>query len=264
MKMVPKVLIQKSLNWLGLELHRLPTEEQKRQIAEQHKQIVEQHRLTLEAEQRKLWLKSTGVKTVIDIGANIGQFAQEIHEALPEALIYSFEPLKDCYEELFAKAKGIPQFRVFNVALGDESGEIDIYSNEFSPSSSFLPMENLHKECFPYTKEVIPQKVKILRLDDIASSLDLPQPILVKIDVQGFEDRVISGGMSVINRASTLIIELSIEKLYKDQLLFDEMYRLITKLGFQYRGNYDQLQNPDDRRILQVDGIFTRSRALDY
>ena len=38
--------------------------------------------------------------TVLDVGANTGQFALEIHKILPQAMIYSFEPLKDCYEQL--------------------------------------------------------------------------------------------------------------------------------------------------------------------
>ena len=40
------------------------------------------------------------IVTVFDIGANVGQFAQEIRAELPEAMIYSFEPVKTTYENL--------------------------------------------------------------------------------------------------------------------------------------------------------------------
>src|SRR2546421_11897610 len=37
--------------------------------------------------------------TVLDIGASHGQFAREILRAFPDANIYSFEPIPECYEE---------------------------------------------------------------------------------------------------------------------------------------------------------------------
>ena len=49
------------------------------------------------------WLEKYDIKTIIDIGAHTGQFAKEIREKLPQARIYSFEPLKDCYQKLVQK-----------------------------------------------------------------------------------------------------------------------------------------------------------------
>lgn len=102
------------------------------------------------------------------------------------------------------------------------------------------------------------QKVNIARLDDLADDLEIYSPMLIKLDVQGFEDKVISGGISTISKADIIIIELSMDQLYDDQPLFDDIYRTLVNLGFQYKGNYDQLQNPNDGRVLQVDGIFLR------
>ncbi len=199
------------------------------------------------------------LETILDIGANTGQFAKSMHELFPEATLYSFEPLKDCYEELLVQFKNVPQFQAFNVALGDETGVVEMHRSEYSPSSSLLSMNDLHKTSFPYTKKEILQKVDLVCLDDIASRLELRKPMLVKLDVQGYEDKVISGGKSVIGQADIVITELSVEQLYDGQPLFDEIYKTMTSMGFQYRGNYDQLCSPDDGRVLQVDGIFTKA-----
>jgi FkbM family methyltransferase len=224
----------------------MPTAEQLKQIAE--------------AERRKtLWLRNMKLETILDIGANTGQFAKSMHELFPEATLYSFEPLKDCYEELLVQFKNVPQFQAFNVALGDETGVVEMHRSEYSPSSSLLSMNDLHKTSFPYTKKEILQKVDLVCLDDIASRLELRKPMLVKLDVQGYEDKVISGGKSVIGQADIVITELSVEQLYDGQPLFDEIYKTMTSMGFQYRGNYDQLCSPDDGRVLQVDGIFTKA-----
>ena len=77
-----------------------------------------------------------------DVGANIGQFAQQIHAILPEAAIYSFEPLLACYEQLLRNMGHVPKFRAFNFALGSEATETNIHKAEFTPSSSIPRMRN--------------------------------------------------------------------------------------------------------------------------
>lgn len=241
-----KKLIHHSLSLFKLQLDRMPTAEELKQIAE--------------AEQRRtLWLRNMKIETILDIGANTGQFAKSMHELFPKATLYSFEPLKDCYEELLVQFKNVPHFQAFNVALGDETGIVEMHRSEYSPSSSLLSMNELHKISFPYTKKEILQKVDLVCLDDMISCLKLRQPMLVKLDVQGYEDKVISGGKTVLAQADIVITELSVEQLYDGQPLFEEIYKIMTSMGFQYRGNYHQLCSPDDGRVLQVDGIFIKT-----
>lgn len=240
-----KTIVQKFVRIFGYKLIRLPTEEQKKQITE--------------AEEKKiLWLKNIQPKTILDIGANTGQFAKYIHKVFPEARLYSFEPLESCYRELVKEFAEIPQFQAFNVALGNEFKQTQMYANDYSPSSSLLEMKELHKNCFPHTQQQVLSKVNIEKLDDISNNLEIQEPILIKIDVQGFEDKVIEGGKNIIEQATVLIVEMSIEKLYENQPLFNDIYNILLSLGFTYKGNYEQLYSPQDGKILQVDGIFTK------
>lgn len=205
-----------------------------------------------------LWLKRHNVQTIFDVGANTGQFARMIHKVLPEASIYSFEPLKDCYEGLLRNMRGIPDFRAFNLALGDEDGESEIHRNEFSPSSSILAMGDLHKQAFPYTQREKREPIQIRRLDGIAQELPCPTNILVKLDVQGYEDKVIQGSMELISKTRILIVEVSFRSLYQRQPLFDSIYTLLKLAGFSYAGNLDQVTDPRDGSILQADAIFIK------
>ena len=239
-----KYLVKKVLHLFRLEIHRIPTSEQIKRLTK--------------AEMKQLrWLIDLQIKTVLDIGANTGQFAEGICELLPDAMIYAFEPLPDCYKELVANFAGQSRFKALNLALGHETGKIQMNRNEFSLSSSVLPMAELHKKTFPFAQKEVVQEVNIARLDDVVASLELREPILIKVDVQGFEDRVIDGGIRVFKQASVIIIELSIEELYKGQLLFDAIYQKLKSLGFHYHGNYTQAHDPDGR-ILYVDGIFIK------
>jgi FkbM family methyltransferase len=206
------------------------------------------------------WLRGEDIKTVIDVGANRGQFAEYIHKLLPDARIYSFEPLKDCYDQLCKNMKGIPNFRAFQFALGDENKQRKMYCNDFSPSSSLLPMEELHKEAFPQTEHTTPEKIDIRRLDDISQELDIVENVLIKIDVQGFEEKVILGGDKVISRASVLIVETSFQSLYQGQYLFDAIYDMLRERGFRYMGGEEALKNPQDGSILACDSVFCRGK----
>lgn len=205
-----------------------------------------------------VWLKEQNIRSILDIGANVGQFALMIHPILPNAMIYSFEPIKDCYEQLIINMKDISNFKAFNFAIGHENSETKIWRNEFSPSSSLLPMRNLHKLAFPYTKREKLERITVKSLDEIANDLKLEDNVLVKIDVQGYEDKVINGGHNVISKAKILIVETSFQSLYDGQPLFATIFDMLRRMGFRYCGNFDQLRNPADGSILQADSIFVK------
>src|SRR5213083_1910052 len=93
---------------------------------------VEVRRIRPGDAKRFRWLQQRPIRTVLDIGANTGQFATEIHALLPNARIYSFEPLADSYRQLIAKMKAVPSFVAFNVALGDDNGRADMRRHAFT------------------------------------------------------------------------------------------------------------------------------------
>jgi FkbM family methyltransferase len=204
------------------------------------------------------WLLNSNIKTVFDVGANTGQFARAIHEVLPKAFIYSFEPLPDCSMQLQKTMANIENFRAFNAALGERNGEEVFYRSEWSPSSSLLPMKQLHKQNFPFTAGESRETVKVRRLDDCARELTIDNEILIKLDVQGAEDKVIAGGEELIRRAKVLIVETSMDSLYEKQPLFADIFKLLQDLGFRYKGALTQAFSPLDGSVLYADSIFIR------
>ncbi len=214
--------------------------------------------ITKDSDLRIGWIKKDGFKTVIDIGANVGQFALKFRNILPDALIYSFEPLPEVYEQLLENFNGDSLFRGYNCALGTSTEENTIYLNEYSPSSSLLKMGNEHKAHFDFAVKETPVVIKMNRLDDIFSGIQLEEPILIKMDVQGFENQVIDGGLETLMKCKMLIIEVSFKELYQDQPVFDDIYQKLKSIGLKYSGNYEQLISPKDGEILQADAIFIR------
>ena len=204
-------------------------------------------------------LRSLGIDTVLDIGANAGQFATRIHEVLPRATVHSFEPLPGVFpllEETFRR-EGIPG-KCHPFALGNENKtEVMHLHVDHSPSSSILPTTEHHRGFDQRTVETREETIEIRRLDDILPSLALPagSRTLIKMDVQGFEKNVILGGMVTFGRAKAVLSEISLDPLYVGQPSFDELHGIFTGLGFRYAGNYDQWQQ-DDGRIVCVDALY--------
>jgi len=207
----------------------------------------------------KLWLEGAGIQTVIDIGAHTGSFAYAIRSYLPLAQIYSFEPLADCFQILTRNLDRGGRFQAFNVALGNEQGEIAMQRSEFSPSSSILPMAEAHKQAFPWTAKTEPVLVRIQRLDDFARQLRLERKVLLKIDVQGYELEVLQGGMGTLNAIDYVNVECSFQVLYKGQASFHQVYEFLTSRGFAYAGSWGQMFSPRDGSILQINALFVRS-----
>ena len=84
--------------------------------------------------------------------------------------------------------------------------------------------------------------------------------VLVKIDVQGYEDRVLLGGERVIRAASHVLVETLFESLYEVQASFDVTYGIMKKYGFQYAGNVSEIRSPMDGRSLAADVLFVRNK----
>lgn len=205
------------------------------------------------------WLKSIDFGAIVDIGANEGQFADRMRCLFPEARIFAFEPIPLVFEKLQENFQGDENFRAYNLGLGSEIGSMEIQVNEYSPSSSFLSLNSTHIQHFEEAVKTSPTLVQIDTLDSVMAHVDLSGRVLIKLDVQGFEDKVIAGGKDTISKAHMIICELSFVELYKNQPLFEDIYESLRKLGFKYAGSIEQLRSPETNRILQADGVFIRN-----
>jgi FkbM family methyltransferase len=191
---------------------------------------------------RYVWLKRIPIGTIFDIGANTGQFAREFHDHFPNATIYSFEPLHETFRKLVDNCRGIGRHRAFNIALGDSTGTANMNRNVFSPSSSLLAMNAVHREAFPHTASTSVEEIVVKRLDDVIQEeqLAVTSDILIKMDVQGLENKVLMGGKGTFARAAVVITEIAFCELYRGQPLFDDLYRMLTALDFKLAGFIDE------------------------
>ncbi|HSW36366.1 MAG TPA: FkbM family methyltransferase [Candidatus Limnocylindrales bacterium] len=237
MKIVNR-LIKKTLNQIGLDVIRLSK--------------IPTHTF--------LGLRHLPIKTVIDVGANEGQFAKMISNIFPKAHIYCFEPIPVAYAKLNKWAEQRGGVTIFNVALGESEGEADMLIHPaHSPSSSLLETTEICETIYPFTKQQVKTKVKLTTLDKALFQHvnSLAPDILVKLDVQGYEDRVIKGGEETFKTAKACILEVCLDQLYENQATFKDILSLLYKLGYQYSGNLDQAY-ADDGHTIFIDAVFSK------
>lgn len=212
----------------------------------------------LKLKRRQQWLKAANIRTVIDVGAHTGEFASAARALLPDAQIYSFEPLPDCCESLTKKFNGDRKFAAFCVGLGVQAGETTFWRSNFSESSSVLVMSDLHKNAFPWTAGNHRMKVRIATLDEHQDRMQLVPQVLLKVDVQGYEHKVLEGGSRVLRSVDYVLVETSCADLYEGQASFSDVCSFLVSHGFMYAGSWDQLVSPLDGAVLQEDSLFVR------
>lgn len=212
-----------------------------------------------------LGLRTRPIRTVIDVGANTGQFAKKISGFFPNAKTYCFEPLPEPYAALEKWAK-TQNGRVvpFNFAVGDKESEVEMFLHEeHTPSSSLLATTKLTEQYYPFTKGQRRVLVRQATLDTVFDEVqaDLHAEILIKLDVQGYEDRVIAGGEITFAKASACILEVSLDKLYEGQADFKQLSTKLHDLGYRYAGNLDQIYAEDGHCVF-LDAVFLNKSII--
>lgn len=195
--------------------------------------------------------------TIVDIGANRGQFALLMRYCIPEANIISFEPLPTAakvYKTIFSKDNAV----VLNqVAIGPEMNETDMHVSAKDDSSSLLPISSIQGEIFPGTEEVGTVRITVAPLEAFISDSDIKGSALLKLDVQGFEMEALQGCESLLHRFSWIYCECSFVELYSGQRLASDVIKWINDKGFRICGVYNASYDHNGNAI-QADFLFQR------
>ena len=224
---------------------------------------VEAYRYTIHTStgaQLQRLIEHCGIDLVLDVGANAGHYGIDLRAHGYTGRIVSFEPLAFAHERLAEAARSDSEWRVApRMALGDSEGEIDIHVAGNSLSSSILDMLPEHERAAPGSAYVASEAVPLKRLDNVAGEFLAGHPhVLLKIDTQGYEDRVLNGAAGVLDRITAIQAELSLMPLYAGQPLFDEMREKIEALGFVLFAVFPGYVHEQTGRTLQIDGFFIR------
>ena len=209
---------------------------------------------------RVILLKKFNIDTVLDVGANQGQYALDILYSGYKGKIISFEPLSEAYNILNREQKKFVNNWIIapRCAIGAENTEIEINISENSVSSSILNVMNSHLEGASDSRTIGKEKVNLQTLDYIAEQYINPQNrLFLKIDVQGYESEVLKGGAYLLKNIQGIEIEISMIELYENQKwLFSDVMTFMKNNNFSLYSLTPAFTNKQTGRVLQYNGIF--------
>ena len=207
-------------------------------------------------------LKKIKCLSVIDIGANRGQFALAARSQFPQSKIISFEPLTEPANVFRRVFKSDPLTCLHQIAIGPEEKYLSMHVSRADDSSSFLPISTLQSKLFPGTEEREIRMVKIAPLLSVLDVKEIISPALLKIDVQGFELDVLKGCEDSLDKFTQIYIECSFVELYDNQALAHDIISWLEKRGFFLSGIYN-LSYYRDNTAIQGDFLFSKSKKFD-
>jgi FkbM family methyltransferase len=193
-------------------------------------------------------------RTIVDVGANKGQFATFARARWPQARLICFEPLARPRARLAAVIAGAAEIYFF--ALGQVEGKAQMHLASREDSSSLLPLGDTQKRLFEMQQKGL-LTVPVHRLDSVLDGDTLVGPVLLKIDVQGFEYEVLMGAAGVMNQVVAVYVECSFLELYTHQKLASDVADLLGKIGFSETGRFNRCIR--DGVEVQADILFERT-----
>ena len=130
--------------------------------------------------------------------------------------------------------------------------EIHVAGNSFS--SSLLEMLPMHVAGSPESAYHGTEKTPMVTLDSLIGTLSPSgRRIYCKLDVQGYEARVLAGAAILLRDTIGLQMEMSLVPLYKGQPTFAELLDAMSRSGFTIFGLVPGFVDPANGRMLQID-----------
>ena len=200
------------------------------------------------------YLTKLNIHTLIDVGSHKGEFINNILKKININKIYAFEPNKNNFKELKKK-----KIKLYKIALDNKVGIKKILINRLSSTSTlskinknslFFILKNfITNDNNNYVKEYM---VKTSTLDNILKKKNLRPNTLLKIDVEGYELKVLEGSKHILRKINYIIIENHFFNMYLNSE-FKKCNKLLLKNNFKLLKRFIfPLFNFEDRLYMKI------------
>jgi FkbM family methyltransferase len=210
-------------------------------------------------------LTSLSPDAVLDVGANRGQFSLACIMFFPGVPVCAFEPIPQEAAIFRRVHRRRPFVTLIESALGDNPGNATLHLSKSSDSSSLFPIGSKQKTLFPETEEIGTISVSVHNLDDFCCRWTSRSRQLLKIDVQGYELKVLRSATKTLQSCAYVYVECSEIPLYDGQALREEVQSFLENYGFVCSGRFNE--HMVRGRLVQADYLFEKSqvaKSVDY
>jgi FkbM family methyltransferase len=208
-------------------------------------------------------LRRLDVDCVIDVGANVGQYARLLRLIGFEGTILSFEPSPEAFRELRTASASDANWHIYDYALGAEAGARRFNLMVNSDLSSFREPSTRETALLDVVNRVVKRvEVRVERLDGLLASLrsefGFSRPFL-KTDTQGFDLEVFRGASGIHNDLVGVQCELAVKRLYEGVTPWTIAIDEYLATGFELAGIFKVL--PRELKLIECDCFFVRANG---
>lgn len=199
-----------------------------------------------------LRMSGYGPRSLLDIGANVGLFAQEFLKRFPHCKAAMMEPNPAC-AAILARSGG----EVIQKAAGAEAGRATLFMTKLDPVSTGVSLFREKTDYFS-DENLVKAEVETIRLDDFFADRTFD---FIKIDIQGGELNALRGGERVFRAADYVLIELSLVEYNEGEPPVERVAELMRAYGFRIADivEYHRHDSFNGGQLLQIDALFERA-----
>lgn len=191
--------------------------------------------------------KINDAPVILDIGANRGQSIERFSKIFKNPTIHAFEPLSSEFKYLKTTYSNQKNIILNNSAAGDkeEIKKINVTAksdtssfNNITPGTKWLKIRSEQNKTAQNNYVVNQEAVKIIKLDSYVSQSHIDEIDIVKIDTQGYEEKVLEGLVETIqkNKIKVIITEIIFDNNYSKYLSFYQLEKYLIPNGFRLVG----------------------------
>jgi FkbM family methyltransferase len=201
-------------------------------------------------------MKKNGLtpKTIIDVGANVGDWSRMVSQIFPSAQFFMVDGDPDNDSRLRSSAKDIGHGSEYSISLLGPEEKDGVTFYKLGTGSSVLP----ELTTFGRSQVTLPMHT----LDGFMAGRHYESPVLLKLDVQGFELEVLRGGAETLSRAEVVIMETSLIPYNENAPLLAEVVAFMAERGFVPFDFCGQLRRQTDDTLFQTDVAFARKDSI--
>jgi FkbM family methyltransferase len=236
---------------MGIGLHQVVAELFGYHLVRKDKLVEIKH---APGEHLRLLLENLGINHVLDVGANTGQYVQELRDIGYSGRITSFEPVQSCYDELMKKSSRDDLWDIRHHALGAKQEQLEINVSEATAFSSFLPANDYANKRYKRIQPTHTENVQVERLDAIFNEITQPdERVYLKLDTQGYDLQAFAGCQNCMDRILGMQSEVSVTAIYENMPNYLESLKVYQDAGFQLTGLYPIAWDEPTLRVIEFD-----------
>jgi FkbM family methyltransferase len=188
--------------------------------------------------------------TIIDVGAYVGEWSLMAASIFPSAQVLMIDANPENELHLTSAQQRIgPRSHSWIALLGPtEAKEVSFY--QLGAGSSVL------RELTTFRRHQV--RLPMVTLDGLLDAREVSDPVLLKLDVQGFELETLRGGERVLERAEVVILETTLIPYNEDAPLLFEVTTFMQERGFAVYDFCGQFRRETDFSMFQTDVAFVK------